>query len=50
MLKRISTSIITNNLIKERMEKKHKEYDNKELGDPDIKLIIIGDTACGKSK
>ena len=29
---------------------KVKEYDKKEMGDPDIKLILIGDTACGKSK
>ena len=27
-----------------------KEYDKKEMGDPDLKVIIIGDTACGKSK
>ena len=33
------------------MEKKqHKEYDKMELGDPDLKLILVGDTACGKSK
>lgn len=27
-----------------------KEYSRQEMGDPDLKLIIIGDTACGKSK
>ena len=32
------------------MKKTYKEYDKQELGDPDIKLIIVGDTACGKSK
>ena len=31
-------------------KKNHKEYDKLELGDPDIKLILVGDTACGKSK
>ena len=31
-------------------QKKLKEYDAAEMGDPDIKLIIIGDTASGKSK
>lgn len=34
----------------EEMERKHKEYDQNEMGKPDIKLILIGDTACGKSK
>lgn len=27
-----------------------KEYNEKEMGRADVKLIIIGDTACGKSK
>jgi len=29
---------------------KIKEYDEKEMGRPDIKLIILGDSAVGKSK
>ena len=32
------------------MKKNIKEYDKDEMGDPDLKLIIIGDTASGKSK
>jgi hypothetical protein len=32
------------------MKKVVKEYEHAEMGDPDIKLIIIGDTAAGKSK
>jgi len=32
------------------MKKVLKEYDKNEMGNPDLKLIIIGDTACGKSK
>ena len=27
-----------------------KEYDVKEMGKPDLKLIIVGDTASGKTK
>ena len=27
-----------------------KEYSQAEMGDPDLKLIICGDTASGKSK
>lgn len=29
---------------------KTKEYDEKEMGKPDVKLIIFGDSAVGKSK
>ena len=32
------------------MDKKKKEYDEKEMGSPDLKLIILGDSAVGKSK
>ncbi len=32
------------------MPKELKEYDENEMGKPDLKLIIIGDTACGKTK
>jgi hypothetical protein len=32
------------------MQKKVKEYDEKELGPPDLKMIILGDSAVGKSK
>ena len=27
-----------------------KEYNPKEFSKPDLKLIIVGDTACGKTK
>ena len=27
-----------------------KEYDKKEMGKPDLKIIIVGDTSCGKTK
>ena len=27
-----------------------KEYTEKEMGKPDLKLIIVGDTSCGKTK
>ena len=27
-----------------------KEYSSQEMGKPDLKLIIVGDTACGKTK
>lgn len=27
-----------------------KEYDKEEMGKPDLKLIIVGDTASGKTK
>jgi len=32
------------------MQNKVKEYDAKEMGVADIKLIILGDSAVGKSK
>jgi hypothetical protein len=32
------------------MDNKKKEYDEKEMGMPDLKLIILGDSAVGKSK
>lgn len=27
-----------------------KEYNQREMGKPDLKIIIVGDTACGKTK
>lgn len=27
-----------------------KEYDKEEMGKPDLKLILVGDTASGKTK
>jgi len=32
------------------MQKTVKEYDPKEMGVADLKLIILGDSAVGKSK
>lgn len=32
------------------MYKAKKEYDAKELGPCDVKLILLGDSAAGKSK
>ncbi len=27
-----------------------KEYSYNEFGKPDLKIILVGDTACGKTK
>ena len=35
---------------KKKDKSKVKEYSEAEMGRPDLKLIILGDTAVGKSK
>ena len=35
---------------KEKSKDKIKEYDQKEFAQADIKLILLGDSAVGKSK
>ena len=36
--------------LKEKEKKKAKEYDSKEFAPCDLKLILLGDSAVGKSK